>query len=794
MHAISAPPIDAPSRLYVSNRAPLRVSPFVQLPTGAIAPKGWLRKELENEANGMVGHLPEVSHWAKFKGNAWANPNATGGWEEAPYWLKGYGDLGYVLHDQKIIDNTKRWVDAILSSQREDGWFGPRSLLASKDCDGHADLWPNMLALNVVEHWYDYSGDPRVLPFMTKYFRWELDYPDKDFLLGYWPKMRGGDNLESVYWLYNRTGDAWLLDLAKKLHDHTSNWTKGVANYHGVNFTECFREPAEYWQQAKDPKFLKATENDYASMMGTYGQVPGGGFGADENARPGYTDPRQGFETCSMVEYMHSFEMLSKMTGNPLWADHCEDVAINSLPAALTPDEKGLHYLTSPNQISLDPGNKSPGIQNGGEMFSYSPGEVYRCCQHNVAMGWPYYAENLWLATADNGLCASLYAASEVKAKVADGTQVKILEETEYPFGETVNLKFSMAKAARFPLYLRVPAWCDEPHVNVKGADEMKMLDPGGPRYLVINQLWSDGDTLTLTLPMKLRVRVWAKNKNAVSIDRGPITYALKIGEKWQRSGPGLWPDYTVTATTPWNYGLVLDEKNPAASMQFVQKPSAVSDDPFRQENVPGEIHAKAKRIPAWTADEKNLIRPLQMSPVKSDEPTETVTLIPMGAARLRISEFPVIGAGPDAHEWTAAGQLPKASYCNPGDTTAALNDGIEPQTSHDESIPRFTWWDHTGTAEWVQYDFPKPRKLSAVQVYWFDDTGRGQCRVPQSWKVLYLDGSQWKPVQAKGDFGTAPDQYNAVTFAPVETTGLRVQVRLQKGYSGGILQWKVKE
>src|SRR5204863_7027186 len=121
------------------------------------------------------------------------------------------------------------------------------------------------------------------------------------------------------------------------------------------------------------------------------------------------------------------------------------------------------------NQVQLDRNNKSPAIENGGTMFSYSPFQVYRCCQHNVSHGWPYFAEELWLATYDRGLCASLYAASEVNAKVADGTTVKIAEETDYPFSDKVTLTLSPSKPVRFPLYLRIPRWCDSPTATING-------------------------------------------------------------------------------------------------------------------------------------------------------------------------------------------------------------------------------------------------------------------------------------------------------------------------------------
>jgi hypothetical protein len=244
-------PAEARTSDYASNREPLTVSPLVKLPISSITPRGWLRNQLEFEAEGMTGRLMEISPWCRFDQNAWTDPEGKGhsGWEELPYWLKGYGDLGYVLGDETIIKEARRWIEAVLAGQRDDGWFGPRSLLTS--LDGKADLWPNMVMLNVLESFYEQSGDPRVLPFMTKYFRWELNYPEKDFLAGYWPKIRGGDNLESVYWLYNRTGDKWLLELGEKIHRCTANWTSGVINWHGVNVSQGFREPGDFYQQAK---------------------------------------------------------------------------------------------------------------------------------------------------------------------------------------------------------------------------------------------------------------------------------------------------------------------------------------------------------------------------------------------------------------------------------------------------------------------------------------------------------------------------------------------------------------
>jgi len=299
---------------YVGNRPPLVPSPLIKLPVGGIRPEGWLRKQLELEAEGFTGRLAELSGFLRKEGNAWLSPEGEGhsGWEEVPYWLKGFTNLGYVLGDERIIKEARQWIEAAIASQRDDGYFGPRSNLTRTG--GKPDLWPNMIMLKVLEAYYEHSGDERVIELMTRYFRWELGVPDEDFLPPFWQQQRAGDNLESVYWLYNRTGEKWLLDLATKIHRNMAPWSKGVANWHGVNISQCFRAPGSYYMQSKDPRHLAIVEANYQQVMGIYGQVPGGMFGADENCRPGYVGPRQAAETCSMVEMMLSHEIMLRIS------------------------------------------------------------------------------------------------------------------------------------------------------------------------------------------------------------------------------------------------------------------------------------------------------------------------------------------------------------------------------------------------------------------------------------------------------------------------------------------------
>jgi hypothetical protein len=638
-----------PNSFYPGNRAPLVPSAFIKLPIGSIKPSGWVQEQLLMMANGFVGRLPEISKWCKFEGSAWTSHNGEGefGWEELPYWLKGFTDLGYVLNDQRIIGESRRWIDAIIDAQRADGYFGSKTNAIT------FDIWPNMVVLQALRSHYEATHDPRVPAFMTRYCKWLTSIPRDKYLPESWQHWRGGDNLESIYWLYNLTGEDWLLPLAKFNHERTADWTTGIPTWHGVNLTQGFREPAEYYQQAHDRRFLNATLRNYDTVMKKYGQVPGGMFGADENAREGYYGPRQGAETCSMVEFMYSDEMLLGITGDAVWADRCEEIAFNSLPASMTPDLKGLHYLTAPNQIQLDRTNKAPMIENDGDMFSYNP-HSYRCCQHNVAFGWPYYAEHLWMATPNNGLAAVLYAASGVTAKVGDGTEVKITEKTDYPFEESVEFSVGPVKAVSFPLTLRIPNWCNRPTVTVNGKpfDTMQTTGPKGA-WVTINRTWGTNDKVRLEIPMEISVRVWETNQNSVSIDRGPLTYSLLIGERWQAYGNyDPWPAFEVFPASPWNYALIIDKANPNASFQVSQKDGKLARQPWTSDSVPIKLKGKGRRLPQWQQETNGMAGLLQMSPVRATTPVEEITLIPMGAARLRISAFPHVGEGPSAHDW----------------------------------------------------------------------------------------------------------------------------------------------
>ena len=352
-----------------------------------------------------------------------------------------------------------------------------------------------------------------------------------------------------------------------------------------------------------------------------------------------------------MVEQMSSDELLMGMTGDPMWGDNCEDVAFNTDPAAVLPDFRGLRYLTAPNMVVSDDKDHSPGIENSGPFLLMNPFSS-RCCQHNHSQGWPYYAEHLWMATPDNGIVGLLYSSCLVKANVGDGVVATITETTHYPFDTTVRMRVEVDRASRFPVYLRIPGWCSSARVRVNGVDMGTRLSPDG--YAKLEKTWVDGDVVELDLPMQIQVRTWEQNKNSMSVSYGPLSFSLKIKEdyvkvdskvnaigdsKWQPSADQTkWPAFEILPGSAWNFGL---EKG--QNFEVVRKAWPVDDFPWTQQAAPVEIRAKGRQIPQWTVDPYGLCGVLPQSPVVVNTPEQPLELVPMGAARLRISSFPVV-------------------------------------------------------------------------------------------------------------------------------------------------------
>ncbi|MEY9856385.1 hypothetical protein ABH935_001989 [Catenulispora sp. GAS73] len=674
--------------LYTPNAAPLAPTALLRLPPGAVRASGWLAGQLQLQVDGLCGKYQDTSHYLDTSTTGWLNPSQNG-WEEVPYWLRGYGDLGYLTGDGTVQANTATWIDGILATQASDGFFGPTGLRTSQG--GYGDFWPYLPLLQAMRSRQEYTGDQKILNAMTAFCRFMHTQPGSVFS-AFWLSFRVADGLDVLFWLYNRTGETFLLDLADTMHSSSANWLNNLPTPHNVNLAQGFREPAVYALRSGQSGMTQNSYQNYASIMGRWGQFPGGGFAGDENGRIGYTDPRQGFETCGIVELMASHELMNRLTGDPVWADRCEQLAFNMLPAALDPQGKGTHYITSMNSVDISNSTPSHGqFSNAKPMQAYMPGvDQYRCCPHNYGQGWPYFTEELWAATPDNGLCAAMYAPCSVTANVSGGSSVTITEDTGYPFTDTVTLTVTMSNPTMFPLYLRVPGWCSAPSISVNGRG---VSAPSGPAYTSISRTWHNGDTVRIQLPSTPVVTSWSAAGGALSVSKGALDYSLQIGENYvQFAGDSEFPEYEVHATTAWNYGLALPASNPASALTFNGTNGSVSANPFTQQSVPVSITAPAAQIAGWTADDQNIATELQPGPFQASGTTD-VTLIPMGAARLRITAFPAVASGGTA--WNPAGGYFRLLNANSNKVMGVSN------MSWDDSA-QVVQFDDSGTADHV--------------------------------------------------------------------------------------------
>ncbi len=651
MHVSFVDALSAPSgnRWYPSNRPPLVRNSLSPLPVGAVKPRGWLRHQLELMADGMTGHLMELSDFLA-EDNGWLTGEGEG-WEEQAYWLRGFYNLGVLLDDERILSEAQRWIEAVIASQDADGYFGSKYHRAHEVPGGPdvPDLWPHMVMLDALISHYEHTGDERVPRLMSEFFAFCRDLDDEQFLPPldsgetHWKlhvqHKRAGDMIPHIHRLYNMTGERWLLDVATRFFRHITPPISEWLDDHVVHFTQRFSYPGIYSAQTGEDWLLRQSEFWYRQHMATWGQQPRGIFGADERVRPGRVDPRQAIETCAMAEFAKSFALLGRITGDTLWADRTEDVILNHFPAASDPWLKGLHYLTASNQPQLD-ASAEHDYYNRGRQIDYSP-HIYRCCQHNVAQGWPRHCRDLWQATCDNGLAAWLYGASTATARVGEaGELIVIREDTDYPFSGHVALTIESEHRIAFPLYLRKPRWCEGMLLSINGTEIDLPDEPRG--YLRIERMWQAGDRVEIDFAMALDVTQWPRN-GAVTVDRGPLSYSVRIDERWEQFGDNdEWPEWEVFPESPWNYALVLGRDHPERHLRVTEN-GEVPEQPWTVEAAPISIEATARRVRDWQIGEDETVQEVPKPPIEAAEEDETITLIPLGCARLRMSVLPVV-------------------------------------------------------------------------------------------------------------------------------------------------------
>jgi DUF1680 family protein len=579
--------------------------------------------------------------------------------------------------------------------------------------------------------------------------------------------------------LYRVTGDQRYLDLAKFFLDvrgpggddyHQSrikpvDQTEAVG--HAVRAGYLYSGMADVAALTGDERYLKAIDTIWDNVVGKKLYITGGigAMGAGEAFGRNYQLPNLSAycETCAAVANDYWNLRLFLLHGDGKYVDVMERTLYNGLLSGVSLDGKRFFY---PNPLESD------------GQHQRSPWFGVACCPGNMTRFLASVPGYVYARQGDT-IFANLYAAGTADITLDDNRHINITQETRYPLDGKVKLTVAPEKNGRFTLKVRIPGWARNqavpsdlykfsdpdnapPTLKINGKDVPLNLEEG---YVALKRSWRKGDVVDLDLPMPVR-RVIANehigdDEGKVALQRGPLVYCVE----WPDVKDGhvvnlVLPDLTpLTAEfRPDLLNGVEAVKGHAQSLRYVDAHKKLGKERVEFTAIPYYAWANRGRgeMTVWLARTESAARPL---------PYPTIASTSKATASAE-------GVRPDVR---------------------ALNDQREPKNSNDHSNRYLHWWPHKGTKEWVQYDFAKPAKVEAVEVYWFDDTGVGECRLPKSWELFYRTKGEWKPVERPSGYGCQADRYNRTTFIPVETDGLRLEVQLPQNFSCGIHEWRVE-
>jgi DUF1680 family protein len=589
--------------------------------------------------------------------------------------------------------------------------------------------------------------------------------------------------------LYRATGDVRYLNLAKFFVDQHGNgehreiWGPYYSDEkpllqmdevvgHAVRAGYFYSGAADVAALTGSPEYITAIDRLWENMVSRKMYITGG-IGAKREGEAfgaNYELPNQSAycETCAAIANAFWNHRMFLLHGDGKYMDVFERVIYNGFLAGLSMEGDTFFY---PNPLIAD------------GVFPFNHGSRLRqpwfgcsCCPTNDVRFIPSLPGAAYAVEKDR-IYVSLYLNGEAEMDAAFGT-VRIAQETRYPWDGAVALTVTPDRAGTFELRLRIPGWAqgnpvpsdlyryldaaaEPPVLSVNGTPTPVLVDKG---YAVVRREWKAGDRVELALAMPVR-RVLANetvedDRARVALERGPVVFCAEGIDNGGRALALYLPNDAALATE-FRGDLLNGVQVIMGTARAVKR---------GEDNGVTDVEQPLLAVPyyAWAHRGVGDMAVWMAATAGEAKPAPPATLMSKSAAT--------------------------ASYVNPNDSVMALSDSQKPRSSADESISRFTWWDHKGGTEWVQYDFPGETTVSGCGVYWFDDGPNGGCRVPAKWRVQYKDGDNWRKVEKDGEYAVNKGCVNDVSFKPVKTAALRIEVRLQEGFSGGILEWTVKE
>lgn len=633
---------------------------------GQIRPEGWIRTFLENQRDGLTGHL-EVAGYP-FNTEGWLSDHlplgdrgGSGWWpyEQVAYWLDGMIRCGILLGDETLKKKARHQIDHVLNHPDADGYLGPDAMKTLNGPHG-SERWPLAVFLRAVVADYQDRPSGQVLKKMIAHFLSNTALHETN---------RNVCNIEIMAWLYQLTGDRRMLDLAlTSFASWQKNETRDGATLknmrsrkrigdHGPRHMELFKLGAVMYLVTGNREFLDASWKANRKLIRDHVLIDGVPS-STEHMRGIYSTA--GHETCVITDYLWSLGYLLMAKQDASIADAMERICFNALPGAVTSDFKALQYFSGPNQVIAGPQTNHHPHGYATTHISFRPNPATECCPGNVHRAMPAFAGRMWMQHGDNEIIAALYGASRFQFK-AGGVKVTVIEETEYPFSDQVVFRIACAKPVKFKFTFRIPGWCRKPALAINGRKSGMAMKPG--TFVTVQRTFKDGDRLVLALPRQWRVIDGPED--GVGVEWGPLVFALNIKEKWtvvddKRSSPDF-PAWTIVPETPWNYGLMLKaDKLPAHGILDI---SDGWNHSWSKEHVPVRLLLPARRIPNWRLIRKKKLvmkhgdhvrvhegdiafmpsLPDAKARARAVKREELVELIPYGFTNLRVTWFPVV-------------------------------------------------------------------------------------------------------------------------------------------------------
>ncbi len=660
-------------------------------------------------------------------------------------------------------------------ADRLKNWFGDTRW---EKLEGSHELYNAGHLFEAAAAHYQATGKRSLLNVALKY----ADLIDQTFGVGKLQKPPGHQVIEmGLAKLYRVTGEERYLKLAKffldvrgkpldgrKLRgeynqDHKPVLEQDEAVGHAVRAGYMYSGMADVAALTNDEAYIKAIDRLWENVVGKKLYLTGGigAKGSNEGFSGNYDLPNMSAynETCASISNVYWHHRLFLLHGDAKYLDVMERTLYNALLSGISLEGTRFFY---PNPL------ESVGQHERAEWFGCA------CCPGNVTRFIASVPGYVYAVKGDE-LFVNLYASNEVLLSL-NNQNVRIVQKTDYPWNGAIRLTIHPEpEEMTMTLNLRIPGWAqgrplasnlyrylndDAASVSVKVNGEAISLKMKNG-FAQIRRTWHANDTVDLEIPMLIRRVVALDSVKAdigrVALERGPIVFCAE------------WPDH---------------EGGHVRNLLLPDDADMTTE--FLAEQLRG-VQVIRGRVAGYYLDESD----------KLEKREQALLAIPYYAWAHRGKGEMTVWFARDETVVQPVGQPTLASTSHVqasfGKNQQAVNDLLEPASSSDHEVPYFHWWPHKGTTEWIQYDFKKPEEVSTAAVYWFDDTGMGECRVPQSWRILYWENGEWRPVYTPESYGIQKDRFNEVVFETVRTTSLRLEVKSQDGWAGGVHEWKVK-